>query len=61
MSETSQDSVRMSSFIDFESNDSEDNLKALPAQSTNSPKRRLGKEAIDEVRLGNASQDRMQC
>jgi hypothetical protein len=56
VSEASQDSVRMSSFIDFGSNDSEDNLKALPAESTNSPKHRLGKEAMDKVRLGNASQ-----
>ena len=62
MSETSQDSIRMSSFIDFESGGlEEDNLKLLPTQSTNSPMHRLGKETVDEVRLVNAFQDRTQC
>ena len=61
MSEASQDSVRMSSFIDFESDGlEEDNLKLAPTQPTNSPMHRLGKKAVDEVRLVNASQDQMQ-
>jgi hypothetical protein len=49
----------MSSFIDFESGglEGEDNLKLLPAQSTNSSKHRVGKEDVDEVRLVNASQN----
>ena len=50
VAETSQDSVRMSSFIDFEAQESEkDKPEMISAEPNISAEKRLGKEAVLEV------------